>query len=339
MSRLIADFAKRFSSCPEIVFSIDADFKQTPLHVLFGPSASGKSTILRSLAGLETPETGWIRFRENSSETGQEGHSTRPTEEIWLDRKKAIQLPPQARRIGYISQDTALFPHMTVKQNMDYGSKNGSTVLIELLELSSLLDQYPHQLSGGQKQRVALARSLAMKPRLLLLDEPFSALDHPSRESLRMKLKPLLKELRVPALIVTHDRTEAFSLGDCIHLLDQGKVLENGPASSVLLRPKTLKAARIVGVENFFEFEDRHFAIHAEDVELSHEKSSSRHFSGRISEVIEEGMMTRIKLDTQDGSSLVALVPRKVAHAEKLHPGLCITAHLSLEALWELSPE
>jgi molybdate transport system ATP-binding protein len=330
MSRLTSAFTKRFSSCPEIVFAIDADFKKTPVHVLFGPSAAGKSTILRSLAGLETPETGWIHFQDNSA---------RALEEIWLDRRKAIQLPPQARRIGYISQDTALFPHMTVRQNIAYGSKTESTVLIELLELSSLLDQYPGQLSGGQKQRVALARSLGMKPRLLLLDEPFSALDHPSRESLRLKLKPLLKELKVPALIVTHDRTEAFSLGDCIHLLDRGRVLENGPAASVLLRPKTLQAARIVGVENFFEFEARHFAIHAEDVELSQEKSSARQFSGRISEVTEEGMMTRIKLGTEDGASLVALVPRKVAHTEKLQPGLCITAHLSPEALWEVSPE
>jgi molybdate transport system ATP-binding protein len=326
---LRARFRKKFPHGGlDLTFALEADLGETPFHVLFGPSAAGKTTILRCLAGLAEPDEGNIALGET-----------------WYCSERKIALAPQKRRIGYISQEPALFPHLTVAGNLAYGTPAQGNdkippKIVELLELGHLLTRRPSQLSGGEKQRVALGRSLATRPRLLLLDEPFSALDQPSREALRLRLRSLLREFRVPAVLVTHDRTEAFSLADHVHLLDRGHMLESGEAARVFLKPRTLRAAQIVGIENFFRWEGRNFAARAEDVFFSSERSQaepeSRHFRGYVSEITPEGALTRIRLGLEDGSTLTALVPRKLVEREKIETGRQLTARLTPQALWEV---
>jgi molybdate transport system ATP-binding protein len=184
--------------------------------VLWGPSGSGKTTVLQCLAGLMKPSNGHIKLN------GQ----------MLFSSDKKINMPSRQRNVGYLFQDYALFPHMNVKQNVFYGLKNtrisqaGSAVeSIELLKsfgVGHLVDRYPHQLSGGEKQRVALARALAVKPQMLLLDEPFSALDKNIRVKLRRELKILHKKWQIPFVVVTHDEEDARFLGNTILFLKKG---------------------------------------------------------------------------------------------------------------------
>jgi len=184
--------------------------------VLWGPSGSGKTTVLQCLAGLMKPSNGQIKLND----------------QMLFSSDKKINMPARQRNVGYLFQDYALFPHMNVKQNVFYGLKNtrigqaGSAVeALELLKsfgVGHLVDRYPHQLSGGEKQRVALARALAVKPQLLLLDEPFSALDKNIRVKLRRELKILHKKWRIPFVVVTHDEEDARFLGNTILFLKKG---------------------------------------------------------------------------------------------------------------------
>jgi molybdate transport system ATP-binding protein len=224
---------------------IDADLR-VGLHppgitVLFGPSGSGKTTILRALAGLERSAECLIHF----------GHET------WVDDKAGVFLSPQRRQIGFLFQDYALFSHFTVAQNIRYGLHGLSgtqqririSELLERFQLQDLAKRYPDQLSGGQKQRVALARTLAPQPRLLLLDEPLSALDGPTREALRGELRKLLISLKIPVLLVTHDRLEALALGDQVAIVQEGRIVQHAAIEEVFRRPLTTAIAKIVAVE------------------------------------------------------------------------------------------
>ncbi|WP_434380485.1 ABC transporter ATP-binding protein [Melittangium boletus] len=209
--------------------------------VLFGPSGAGKSTVLRCLAGLERPDTGHIHFHG----------------EPWCDTRVRVLLPPQARRVGLLFQDYALFPHLTAEANVRYGleglpeaeRRERVQSLLTLLGLHGLERRLPRELSGGQQQRVALARALAIRPRLLLLDEPLSALDAPSREHLRGELRRLLRELGVPTVVVTHDRLEALALGDTLVAMEGGRVCQVGPVADVFNHPAELAVARMTGIE------------------------------------------------------------------------------------------
>jgi molybdate transport system ATP-binding protein len=240
-AELVADFEKQFPNGPLIRAELTAPTDRFSVTVLFGPSGSGKTTILRCLAGLDRPSRGHIFFGT----------------EAWFNAGSGISLPPQARRIGFLSQDYALFPHLTVAQNIGYGL--GDLVRAErpgrvgdsmrMVGLEGLAKRYPRQLSGGQQQRVALARALVRRPRMLLLDEPLSALDSPTREQLRRDLRQWLADLETPTLLVTHDRVEAMALGDRVVILDQGHVLQSGPADEVFTHPASVAVARIVGVE------------------------------------------------------------------------------------------
>jgi molybdate transport system ATP-binding protein len=238
---LAADFEKQFPKGPLIRAALRLATDAFSISVLFGPSGSGKTTVLRCLAGLEIPTRGTIRLGG----------------ETWFDSARALSLPPQRRGIGYLFQEYALFPHLTVARNITY-SLGGSAAaerrcrtadMIDLLGLAGLEGRYPRQLSGGQQQRVALARALVRRPRLLLLDEPLSALDAPTREQLRPELRRVLGELHTCALVVTHDRIEAIALGDSVVVLDAGRVLQSGPVQEVFTRPVDVEVARIVGVE------------------------------------------------------------------------------------------
>lgn len=189
--------------------------------ILLGPSGSGKTTILHLLAGLFKPDEGFIKINER----------------ILYSSGEKINNPPQSRNVGYLFQNYALFPHMTVRQNVIYGLKSkgcrqdGSALdpleLLDSFGVGHLIDRYPSQLSGGEKQRVALARALVVQPNLLLLDEPFSALDRNTRISLRQELKKLQQQWQIPFVLVTHDEEDAHFMGDVIVTLENGQAREN----------------------------------------------------------------------------------------------------------------
>src|SRR6266566_8193421 len=183
--------------------------------------------------------------------------SIRFGEETWFDASCGILVPPQRRQIGYLFQEYALFPHLTVERNIGYGIRRIGdeerrmriAEITDLLGLAGLEDRYPRQLSGGQQQRVALARALVCRPRLLLLDEPLSALDAPTREHLRRQLRHWLIELRMSTILVTHDRIEALALGDHVVVFEAGRVRQSGSVQQVFSAPVDLAVARIVGVD------------------------------------------------------------------------------------------
>lgn len=207
MLKICADFKKKYSKSVEVTARIHfSSPKSGVIIVLFGPSGSGKSTILRCFAGLERVAEGVIHFNE----------------EIWLDSKKNICVSPQKREIGYLFQEYALFPHLNVLDNISYGLMSlpkklryeYADSIMQSMQLHDLEKRFPKELSGGQQQRVALARTLVCRPKLLLLDEPLSALDESTRETLRIELKALLKKFEIPTIMVTHDGREAAMLAD-----------------------------------------------------------------------------------------------------------------------------
>jgi len=203
-------------------FTLDVQLKaDNQILILLGPSGSGKTTILHLLAGLFKPDEGFIKINDR----------------ILYSSGEKINNPPQSRNVGYLFQNYALFPHMTVRQNVFYGLKSkgcrqdGSALdpleLLDSFGVGHLIDRYPSQLSGGEKQRVALARALVVQPNLLLLDEPFSALDRNTRISLRQELKKLHQQWQIPFVLVSHDEEDARFLGDVIVTLENGQAREN----------------------------------------------------------------------------------------------------------------
>lgn len=208
--------------------------------VLLAPSGAGKSLALNLISGITRPERGFVRLNG----------------ETLFDSGKKINRPIRQRRIGYLFQDYALFPHMTVAANIAYGLPRGVEAhgetkrWMSFFQLEGRERAYPRQLSGGQRQRVALARTLASKPRALLLDEPFSALDRRTRETLYREVARLKEELTLPVILVTHDFNEARLLGDKVAVLEEGRVLETGAKERIFARPRRHETARFLGVEN-----------------------------------------------------------------------------------------
>jgi molybdate transport system ATP-binding protein len=227
-------------------FELGVELKapENQIVVLFGPSGAGKSMTLASVAGLVLPDSGRIVLGNR----------------VLFDSSVGISLAPQQRNVGLVKQDLALFPHLTVEQNVAYGlSRAPRNVrrerldeLLRLMHLDGLAGRYPSQLSGGQQQRVALARALAPHPGLLLLDEPFSALDAPTRMQLRDELLRLQRQIKIPILFVTHDLGEAYFLADRLAVIDAGKILQIDAPGEVLSHPCCLAVARAVGVKNIF---------------------------------------------------------------------------------------
>ena len=238
---LQADAERRFPGGATIEARFEIPRPGFSVTVLFGPSGSGKTTALRLLAGLERADRGSIRVGG----------------EAWSDADRRIHRPPQARDLGFLPQAYSLFPHFSVAANLGYGLTSLDVrqrtarvaELLELLDLKGLEDRHPGELSGGQQQRVALGRALARKPKLLLLDEPLSALDRPSQLRLRKELRGLLRALDIPTVLVTHDRTEALQLGDQLVVMDQGRVCQSGDIQQAFDRPTDPAVARILGVE------------------------------------------------------------------------------------------
>ncbi|MBT2582876.1 ATP-binding cassette domain-containing protein [Planococcus sp. ISL-109] len=209
---LTVNFTKKLDN-----FELAMDFSmEDEILALIGPSGSGKTTLLNCIAGISQPDEGVIALNGSVFYQGSQ---------------KPLKI--QKRRTGYLFQDYALFPHLSVEQNILYGTKRGSdlshiTELSKLLGIAGLLEKYPHQISGGEKQRVALARALAAKPDILLLDEPFSALDDETRGRCQEELQKIHERWKIPVIFVTHLKADAEKLADRIIKVDQGQMAEQG---------------------------------------------------------------------------------------------------------------
>ena len=220
-------------------FRLDVSFTaEDGVMGILGPSGCGKSMTLRCIAGVEKPDEGRIEL---------DGVTL-------FDSARGINLRPQRRRVGYLFQNYALFPNMTVRQNILCGLKHERELMseyIELMQLGGLEGHYPSQLSGGQQQRVALARILVNRPRLLMLDEPFSALDSHLREKLLVEMKSILRRYGGVSLAVTHSRDEAYDLCSSIALMDSGRIHVHRPTKALFADPGTLIGAAMTGCKNF----------------------------------------------------------------------------------------
>jgi molybdate transport system ATP-binding protein len=344
-------FPGRFTAAAQLTLPLDPP----RVLILFGPSGSGKTTLLRCLAGLEWPEEGRIQF----------GSTT------WVDATAHVRLSPQVRRIGYMPQDYALFPTHTVCGNIEYGlsdlpaSARQERVreLITLLQLQGLEQTKPAQLSGGQQQRVALARAVARRPQLLLLDEPLSALDAPTRSRLSGELRALLTQLQIPSVVVTHDWAEALTLGDVIAVISAGQILQVGSPQEVFSKPANAEVAQIVGIETVVQGEvvasDNGLAtlsvngtilkglgafvngspvyvcIRAEDVLLeqtgSGVTSARNQLPGLVTEVLPQGVMVTVTVDC--GFPLRAVITRGAREELGLEVGSTVVAAIKAGAV------
>jgi molybdate transport system ATP-binding protein len=241
MRTLDARFEKRVSEAFCVRVDLAAPVGSFSVTALFGPSGSGKSTILRCLAGLERPDGGRIAYGE----------------ETWHDSATGVSRSPAERRVGFLTQDYALFPHLTVERNVGYGLRRLAREertrrvrqMLERLGLAAIAGRRPARISGGEQQRVALARALVTEPRVMLLDEPLSALDAPLSERLRPELRRILAGFGAPAILVTHDRLDVIALADRVAVVDRGEVVQAGAVDEVFRRPADGRAAEILGVE------------------------------------------------------------------------------------------
>lgn len=258
-------------------FDLDVDFelKKGCLGIL-GPSGCGKSMTLKSIAGIVNPDSGVVSL-------------TTDKETTYFDSKRKINLKPQKRNVGYLFQNYALFPNMTVEENVAIGlskneDENSISEIIKRFHLEGLEKRYPRQLSGGQQQRVALARIMAYGPDVILLDEPFSAMDTFLKEQLRLELVNSLKDFDGFSILVTHNRDEAFQFCDELIILDQGKVIAKGNTHEVFENPKKVQVARLTGCKNISRIEiiDDH---HIKSLDWGLELETSKEIPSNISHI------------------------------------------------------
>src|SRR5271157_197803 len=215
------------------------------ITIIFGASGAGKTTLLDCVAGLQTPDEGQIVIGETAL----------------FDSLSRLNLPPSRRSVGYLLQSLALFPHMTVEQNVQYGlaalnrseREARSREVLESFRISTMAGRRPGEISGGERQRVALARALVTRPRVLLLDEPLTALDAVAKARIVDDLRAWNQRRRIPIFYVTHDRDEVFALGEKAVVLEAGQVIAEGPPHDVLHRPQSETVAQLAGFENIFD--------------------------------------------------------------------------------------
>jgi molybdate transport system ATP-binding protein len=236
-SSLRIDFEKRLATFDlRVRLEVGAE-----ILVLFGPSGAGKTQTLNAVAGLATPDAGEIVSGDDVFfRSGQNGN--------------AFNLPPRKRQVGYVFQQYALFPHLTALENVAYalwrqpGARERAQALLERMHLAQLSSRYPHELSGGQQQRVAIARALAMKPRVLLMDEPFSALDSPTRQRLHQDLIALQQEERLIVVYVTHNLADAFAVGHRLAIMREGRIEQVGVPEDVRRNPANPLVLAALGI-------------------------------------------------------------------------------------------
>jgi spermidine/putrescine transport system ATP-binding protein len=219
---------------------VSASFRSGLLTSILGPSGSGKTTLLRIIGGFISPDEGEIRF----------------------DGENVTGVPLWRRNVGMVFQSYALFPHMTVHDNVVFGlnrrgvrgeaARKEVARVLEMLRLTGFELRKPKELSGGQQQRVALARAMVTKPRVLLLDEPLSALDRRLRQDMQVELRRIQRESGLTTILVTHDQEEALTLSDSVTILDRGRIVQEGPPAEIYERPRTHFAASFLGDANFF---------------------------------------------------------------------------------------
>ncbi len=232
----ISELHKRFGS-HSVLTDLDLEVPAGSFTALLGPSGSGKTTLLRLLAGFDTPDRGTIRIGEQ------------------LIDAEGTHIHPERRKVGYVPQEGGLFPHLTVEANVAFGlsraaRRQGVADLLDMVGLGELARRYPHQLSGGQQQRVALARALAVKPEIVLLDEPFASLDAHQRSSVREDVGRILRESSATTLLVTHDQDEALSLADLVAVLRNGKIAQCATPQELYTWPVDDELAHFIGEAN-----------------------------------------------------------------------------------------
>lgn len=317
MGILVEKVCKQFDSF-KAVDNVSLEIKSGSLVALLGPSGSGKSTLLRLIAGLEMPDSG----------------------KIWLTGKDATYQSVQERNIGFVFQHYALFKHMTVRKNIAFGleiskapkAKIKARVeqLLDLVQLNGLGDRYPSQLSGGQRQRVALARALAVEPKVLLLDEPFGALDAKVRKDLRAWLRRLHDEVHVTTVFVTHDQEEAMEVSDQVVVMNKGQVEQIGTPAEIYDHPATAFVMSFIGPVNILPSTSRIFQSNGFD-------SPQSEMFLRPQDVIVE--------TSPNGTTVPARVSRLIhlgweIQAElTLDDGQVVTAHLTRDRFDELHLE
>jgi sulfate/thiosulfate transport system ATP-binding protein len=315
---IVENVSKQFGSF-QAVEQVSLEIKTGSLVALLGPSGSGKSTLLRLISGLETPDTG----------------------RILLTGKDATHESVQDRKIGFVFQHYALFKHMTVRKNIAFGLeirkmpsarvKARVEELLDLVQLSGLGDRYPSQLSGGQRQRIALARALAVEPKVLLLDEPFGALDAKVRKDLRVWLRRLHDEVHVTTVFVTHDQEEAMEVSDEIVIMNKGRVEQIGSPAEIYDNPASAFVMGFIGPVNVLRSDSRIFQgngfdsahpevfLRPQDVVIDTQPNGMT-VPARISRLIHLGWEIQVELTLDDGQVVTAHLTRDRFDELKLEP-------------------
>jgi sulfate transport system ATP-binding protein len=288
---------------------VSVEVESGSLTALLGPSGSGKSTLLRVIAGLEQPDQG----------------------EVFISGEEATGVLPQKRGVGFVFQHYAAFKHMTVWDNVAFGlavrKRPKSEIqqrvgeLLELVQLNGLAKRYPAQLSGGQRQRMALARALAVEPKVLLLDEPFGALDARVRKELRAWLRRLHDEVHVTTIFVTHDQEEAMDLADQIVLMNQGRVEQVGGAQDLYERPANEFVMTFIGPVSSFGDE----LVRPHDIEVSREPNGTAE-QATVERVVHLGFEVRADLALDDGREVWVQMTRNEAESLGLREGVRVYA-------------
>jgi sulfate/thiosulfate transport system ATP-binding protein len=299
----VTDVTKRFGDYTALE-DVSLDVDDGSLTALLGPSGSGKSTLLRVIAGLEAPDTGSVH----------------------ISGRDATRVPPQKRGIGFVFQHYAAFKHMTVRDNVAFGLKVRKRPkaeitakvdeLLRIVGLDGYQSRYPAQLSGGQRQRMALARALAVEPEVLLLDEPFGALDANVRAELREWLRRLHDEVHVTTVLVTHDQEEAMEVADRIVVLNRGRIEQDGPPRELYERPANAFVMSFLGpVARLGDT-----LVRPHDLRILGEPDDGA-LEAQVARVVHLGFEVRVELELDGGEPLTAQLTRDEAAELELHGG------------------
>jgi sulfate transport system ATP-binding protein len=312
----VVEVSKRFNGFTAVE-DVSVAIPDGSLTAMLGPSGSGKSTLLRVIAGLEQPETG----------------------QVLLGGEDVTRTPARERGVGMVFQHYAAFKHMTVWHNVAFGMtvrkrpraeiRERVHELLELVQLEGLARRYPAQLSGGQRQRMALARALAVEPQVLLLDEPFGALDARVRKELRAWLRRLHDEVHVTTIIVTHDQEEAMEVADQIVLLNEGRVEQVGPPRELYERPANPFVMSFVGPVN--RVGEAFVRPHDLDIRLEPDPGSAE---AMIERIVHLGFEVRVELVREDGQHLLVQVAKEQAEQLELERGQIVYVRPSRETVF-----